>query len=68
MRIGCQTPVICLTGVCLIRVVWIMAAVPRFPGVNTIIFSYPLTWVITTALFGAYYCFFSKIRIRRPAA
>lgn len=59
----CWIPtLICLTGVCLIRVVWIMAAVPRIPGVGSIIFSYPLTWVITTVLFGIYYIFFSKIR------
>lgn len=59
----CWIPtLICLTGVCLIRVVWIMAAVPRIPGVRSIIFSYPLTWVITTVLFGIYYIFFSKIR------
>lgn len=62
----CWIPtLICLTGVCLIRVVWILAAVPHFPGVTSIIFSYPLTWVITTMLFGVYYCFFSKIRIWR---
>ena len=65
----CWIPtLICLTGVCLIRVVWIMAAVPRFPGITTIIFSYPLTWVITTVLFGVYYCFFSKIKIQKQAA
>ncbi|MFG6357110.1 MAG: MATE family efflux transporter [Acetatifactor sp.] len=59
----CWIPtLICLTGVCLIRVIWIMAAVPRIPGVRSIIFSYPLTWVITTVLFGIYYIFFSKIR------
>ncbi len=61
----CWIPtLICLTGICLIRVVWIMAAVPRFPGIKTIIFSYPLTWVVTTILFVIYYCFFSKIRRR----
>lgn len=59
----CWIPtLICLTGICLIRVVWIMAAVPRIPGIRTIIFSYPLTWVVTTILFVIYYCFFSKIR------
>lgn len=56
---------ICLTGICAIRVVWIMAAVPRRPGIDTIIFSYPLTWVITTIMFFIYYCFFSKISIRK---
>lgn len=59
----CWIPtLICLTGVCLIRVIWIMVAVPRIPGIRSIIFSYPLTWVITTVLFGIYYVFFSKIR------
>ena len=56
---------ICLTGICVIRVVWIMAAVPRWPGINTIMFSYPLTWVITTVMFLIYDCFFSKISIRK---
>lgn len=62
----CWVPtLICLTGICLIRVVWIMAAVPRFHGIKTIIFSYPLTWMVTTVLFVIYYCFFSKIRRKK---
>ena len=52
-----------LSGICVIRVVWIMAAVPVWPGIRTIIFSYPLTWVITSLLFILYYCCFSKIRV-----
>lgn len=56
---------ICLTGVCVLRVAWIMAVVPGRPGIYTIIFSYPMTWVVTTAMFLVYYCFFSKIRIFR---
>lgn len=56
---------ICLTGVCAIRVAWILAAVPRWPGIDAIIFSYPLTWMVTTALFLIYYCFFSKISLRQ---
>lgn len=63
----CWVPaLICLGGICLIRILWIMAAVPRKPEIGTIIFSYPLTWVITSVLFIVYYCFFSKIRIVRP--
>ncbi|MCM1190000.1 MAG: MATE family efflux transporter [bacterium] len=58
---------ICLTGVCAIRVVWIMAAVPVRPGIDTIIFSYPLTWAVTTVMFLIYYCFFSKISIRQTS-
>lgn len=56
---------ICLSGICILRVVWIMAAVPMWPGIKSIIFSYPLTWVVTTVLFVVYYCFFSKISKRR---
>lgn len=62
----CWIPtLICLSGICLIRVLWIMLAVPRRPDVYTVTFSYPLTWTITSVLFIVYYCFFSKIRIFR---
>ena len=70
----CWIPtLICLSGICLIRVLWIMLAVPRRPDVYTVTFSYPLTWTITSLLFIVYYCFFSKIKIacrrreRQPA-
>lgn len=53
---------ICLSGICLIRVIWIMTAVPVWPGIRTIIFSYPLTWTVTSILFILYYLFFSKIK------
>lgn len=60
----CWIPtLICLSGICLIRVLWIMFAVPLKPGIYTIIFSYPLTWMTTSILFIIYYCFFSKIKI-----
>lgn len=59
---------ICLSGICILRVIWISVAVPMWPGINTIIFSYPLTWVITSVLFVLYYCFFSKISIRKTRA
>lgn len=60
----CWIPtLICLTGICLIRVLWVMLAVPIRSDVYTITFSYPLTWTITSILFIIYYCFFSKIKI-----
>lgn len=62
----CWIPtVICLSGICLIRVLWIMLAVPQRPNIYTMTFSYPLTWTITSVLFIVYYCFFSKIRVFR---
>lgn len=62
----CWIPaLICLGGICVIRILWIVAAVPVKPEIGTIIFSYPLTWVITSVLFIVYYCFCSKLRIVR---
>ena len=62
----CWIPtVICLSGICLIRVLWIMLAVPQRPDIYTMTFSYPLTWTITSVLFIVYYCFFSKISVFR---
>lgn len=42
-------------GVCILRVLWILFVVPLHPGLQTIIFSYPVTWLITAALFIVYY-------------
>ena len=62
----CWIPtLICLSGICLIRILWIMLAVPHRPDVYTVTFSYPLTWAVTSLLFIVYYCFFSKIKIVR---
>lgn len=62
----CWIPtLICLGGICVIRVLWIMFAVPVKRDIYTIMFSYPLTWVITSGLFVGYYAWFSKISRRK---
>ena len=62
----CWIPtLICLGGICVIRVLWIMFAVPVKPDIYTIMFSYPLTWTVTSMLFVGYYAWFSKISRRR---
>lgn len=53
-------------GVCALRVVWIVFAVPVKRDIYTIMFSYPLTWVVTTVLFVVYYLWFSKLRRFQP--
>ncbi|MDO5407099.1 MAG: MATE family efflux transporter [Eubacteriales bacterium] len=59
----CWVPMLlCLLGVCVIRVAWVLIAVPIRRDIYTIMFSYPLTWVVTTILFTVYYLFFSKLR------
>lgn len=42
-------------GVCVLRVAWVLIAVPLRPEVSTVAFSYPLTWTVTSALFIIYY-------------
>ena len=44
-----------LTGVCLLRVFWVMGVVPRAHELNVLLVSYPVTWVITSAMFIVYY-------------
>jgi len=52
-------------GVCVLRIVWIFAAVPIWPDVKTVIFSYPLTWVTTSILFIIYYRYFTKTQLHK---
>lgn len=44
-----------LGGVCVLRLVWVFAAVPLNPSVATLYFSYPLTWTVTSILFFIYF-------------
>ena len=47
--------VICLVGVCLLRVLWIWTVVPRWHTVMGVSMSYPITWCVTAAVFVVYY-------------
>ena len=47
--------IINLTGICLLRVVWIWFVVPAHNTVECVLFSYPLTWVVTSIVFVLYY-------------
>ena len=42
-------------GICVLRVVWIFVAVPMWPGIQSVIISYPITWAFTSILFIIYY-------------
>ena len=48
--------VLTLFGICVLRVVWLLVAVPREPTVERTVFCYPMTWVVTSVLFIGYYC------------
>ncbi len=42
-------------GVCVLRVVWLLAVVPLHPTLRMVQASYPITWLLTSALFAVYY-------------
>ncbi len=60
----CWPPtIISFMGICVIRVLWIILAVPLRRNIDTIMFSYPLTWTVTSTLYLIYYLFFSRLKV-----
>jgi putative MATE family efflux protein len=56
---------ITLSGICILRVCWILFAFPHNPTIEMIETSYPLTWITTSLLFVIYYLFYTaKKKIR----
>ncbi|MBQ8638381.1 MAG: MATE family efflux transporter [Lachnospiraceae bacterium] len=54
-------------GVCVLRLLWLFLVVPSNRTITMILFSYPLSWVVTTILFFLYYWYLNrsgKIRAR----
>lgn len=49
-------------GVCLVRVLWIICAMPHFQSILAAAFCYPLTWTLSSIAFGVYYYFFSSLK------
>ncbi len=47
--------IITLFGVCLLRIVWIIGVMHFSPTIPAIIYSYPVTWVLTALAFIVYY-------------
>ena len=41
---------ICLTGVCGVRILWIYTVLPAHHTLETLLFSYPLSWTVTVAV------------------
>lgn len=49
-----------MCGVCLLRIAWVFFIVPLSPSVATIIYSYPVTWILSAVLFILYYWYRQK--------
>lgn len=54
-------------GICALRILWIFTATKIWPGLHTVLISYPLTWTITSILFVIYYFRFSHMRKEKLA-
>ena len=46
---------ITLFGTCILRIAWLLMVVPVFHSMETILMSYPLTWILTTGIYIVYY-------------
>lgn len=44
-----------ILGTCVFRLVWLLGFVPSHHTLNMIMLGYPVTWILTCALFVAYY-------------
>lgn len=47
-------------GICVTRMLWIFFFVPSHRAVETIIFSYPGSWVLTAVLFILYFAYYTR--------
>ncbi|MBO1870365.1 MATE family efflux transporter [Lachnoanaerobaculum sp. Marseille-Q4761] len=54
--------IITASGVCILRILWILAIVPKYPNIFTILWAYPISWVTTSILFLIYMFGFSKMK------
>ncbi len=51
---------ITLSGICVLRVCWILFAFPLNPTIKMVETSYPITWITTTTLFAIYYSYYVR--------
>ncbi|SFB86647.1 MATE family efflux transporter [Butyrivibrio sp. YAB3001] len=49
---------ITLSGICLLRVSWILLVFPQHRTIETVEASYPITWITTSVLFFIYYFYY----------
>jgi len=57
--------IVSLTGACLLRVVWIFTIFAATPTLETLYFSYPISWTATFAAHLGCYLIWGKKRLRR---
>ena len=55
--------IITLSGICFLRVVWVLTQFPTHKFVETVEASYPITWIVTSILFLIYYLIYTHKHI-----
>ena len=58
--------ILTMFGTCILRVLWIFTAVRINHTIEMVMWSYPMTWVITTAMFVVYYLRGKWLKDRMP--
>lgn len=56
--------IITAVGICLFRVLWIFALVPRWHSILAVVVSYPITWFLTALAFTIYYQYFRRKQLK----
>ena len=57
-----------MVGVCVLRLVWLFAVVPHHHTIETVVLSYPITWIVTSIAFFLYYIHGGWLKRRKAAA
>lgn len=57
--------ILTLIGICGFRMLWVLIAVPLWPSLNAVLFSYPIAWVSTSTLLILYYRYFTKRELHK---
>jgi len=52
-------------GTCLLRIIWLLLAVPRWHTIYTVEASYPITWIITSVIILIYFMKYSGPILKR---
>lgn len=62
----CWVPtILCFVGICVLRIIWLLVVVPRHRDIYMLMFSYPMSWTLTSILSLIYLIFFSRLGIRK---
>lgn len=51
---------ITFTGVCVLRILWVLFVFPQFPTMRALLFCFPVSWSVTAVIYAVYYSWYRK--------